>query len=149
MRLVGAGELLALRERDRVHDAVELTERLADGFDQPVDVALARDVAGQDRLHAEVGGEVAHVLLEALVGVGECELHALALQRLGASPRDRALVRHAEDQPLPSFEESAQSIVSCGLPWTPARRALRAVRDPKVRAGAKHALCRGRSREDG
>src|SRR6185503_18179508 len=87
---------------------------LADAVGERVDLRLLRDVAGQDRLHVELAPELAHVALEAVVRVGESELHALAAQRPGAGPGDGALVRHAEDQSLPSFEESAQVVVSCG-----------------------------------
>jgi hypothetical protein len=116
-----------------VHEAVELSEGAAHAVDQAVDLALLGHVAGQDGLDAELRRQLAHVALQALVGVGQRELHALALERPGAGPGHRALVRHAEDQARLSVEES-HAVVSCRFRGVVARP--RAGRMHAARAGS-------------
>ena len=92
------GQVVGLRERDRVSHQVEPADALDQLGEGPVDALVAGDVA----LDADVGAdgrcELAHGRLDALALIGERDLCALLGQPARDRPGQRALVRDARDE---------------------------------------------------
>ena len=135
-------EILGGRERDRVDEDVELAaERLADLGEDARDVVVRADVARGDERGVDRGGELAHALLDPLALVGERELRAAVGEPLRDRPRDRALVRDAEDERPLSLEmlrpcARSYGTLRCLAPRHPASRRLRGARLRRPRRGA-------------
>ena len=92
-------EILGCRERDRVHEHVELAaERVADLGEDTRDVLVRPHVTGGDERRVDRVGKIADALLDAVALIGEREFRALVREPLRDRPRDRALVRDAEDE---------------------------------------------------
>jgi hypothetical protein len=81
-----------------VHQAVEAVPAAAQGSDRAIDLRVLADVAGQDDVGAELAGELADAVAEALADVGEGELRALAVAGLRDAVGDRAVRQQAGDQ---------------------------------------------------
>ena len=78
------------------------------------DVVVRAHVAlGHERAR-DARGEVAHVLLDALALVRECDRGPLVGEPLRDRPRDRALVRDAEDERLLAFEPPGHAAILIG-----------------------------------
>src|SRR5205823_3883870 len=99
--------ILRSRERDRVHEEVELAaESVADLAEDARDVIVRADVAFGDQLGVDGAREVAYALLDLLPLVRERELRTAVGKRLRDRPGDRALVRDPHDEPAFAFELS-------------------------------------------
>ena len=97
------GEVVRLRERDRVHHQVEPADALDELREGLVDAGVVGDVALDARLRADGRRELAHARLDALALVGERERRALLGEPPGDRPGERALVgdaRHEGDLPV-------------------------------------------------
>src|SRR5207253_466558 len=79
-----AGDGLARRKADAVHEAVELRPGGGQVLEQLVDLRVVADVAIEDQLRAELSREFGDALLEALANVAEREFRSL----LAAAFRD-------------------------------------------------------------
>ena len=97
-------QLFARRKCGAVHDEVEAAELSVDRLEHCRDLTVVGDVARQDQRIAQVGGEVANVLLEALALIRDRQPGTRGRRRLRDRPGDRALVRHADDQSGLAFE---------------------------------------------
>jgi hypothetical protein len=86
-----AGDRLARREADAVHEAVELRPGGREVGEQLFDLRVVAHVAVEDQLRAEVGGEFGDAVLEALADVAEGELGALRMAGLGDAVGDGAV----------------------------------------------------------
>jgi len=62
------------------------------------------DVAGDHERSADLLGQLAHVLLDAIALVGEPELGTAVGECLADAPRDRARIGDAENDALLAFE---------------------------------------------
>jgi hypothetical protein len=93
-----AGDGLARREADGVHEAVELRPGLAQVGEQAVDLRVVGHVAVEDQRRAELGGELGDAVLEALALVAEGQFGALAVAGAGDAVGDGAVGQHAGDQ---------------------------------------------------
>ena len=71
-----------------------------------VDGRVIGDVALFDKWAADAGGQRIDSLLQHLAGIGEAQLCAFFVQRLGDAPGNRVLVGNTKDQPLFSFEKT-------------------------------------------
>ena len=71
-----------------------------------VDLRVVADVAIEDELRVEVGGEFGDAVLEALAHVAEGEFGAFAVAGPGDAVGDRAVVKHAGDQQAFAGEKS-------------------------------------------
>ena len=80
-------------------DEVEAAELLVDRREHRVHLRVDGDVTGQDQRIVQCLGELADVLFETLALVGHCQTRAGRRRRLRDGPRDRALVRDADDEP--------------------------------------------------
>ena len=108
-------EVLRCRERDRVDEDVEpAAERVCHLREDPRDVVVGADVALGDERARDALGEVAHVLLDALALVGERDGRPLVGEPLRDRPRDRALVRDAENERLLAFEPAGHAAILIG-----------------------------------
>ncbi len=92
------GQVVRLRERDRVGHEVKPADALDQLGERPVDALVARDVALDADVRADRGRELAHGRLDALALVGERDLRALLGQTARDRPGQRALVRDAGDK---------------------------------------------------
>ncbi len=104
-----ARERLARREADRVHEDVETIPVLAEIGEQRFDLRVARDVAGQHDIRAESLGGFVDARLELVVDVGERELRAFAMHRVGDAPGDRAVADDARDQCALAVQKSHEA----------------------------------------
>ena len=96
---IAAGELLARRKGDAVHDDVERSPAsTAIRCEGGVDLGVVRDVHRQHELGAEALRHLGDAVLEPVVLIGEGELGALATHRGGDAVRDRTLGREPDDQ---------------------------------------------------
>src|SRR4030095_4535802 len=89
---------LARRERQRMHEEVQVTDLLAKAVHQRGDLLVAGDVALEQEGIAERRRQLAQVVPEPLALVGQGEPGALAIRGGGDAPRDRPLARHAHDE---------------------------------------------------
>ena len=101
-----AGDRFLGRVADRVDEAVEGRPRLAEAVEQGGDLGVVGDVAVEHQLGAELGGEFAHPLPEALALVAERELGTLAPAGPGDAVGDRPAREHAGDQESLAGEKS-------------------------------------------
>jgi len=109
-----AGDRLARREADRVHEAVEaFGPRGPDALEQGGDLLVAADVAVEDQLRVEFGGEFGDALLEALALVAEGEFGAFAMAGSRHAVGDRAVVEYARNEQAFAGEESHAVSVCC------------------------------------
>ena len=73
---------------------------------------MSADVAVDQQVGAELGGERPHPLLERLALVGEGQLGALVGQCPGDSPGQRPVVGEAHDQPALALHQSGSKLRS-------------------------------------
>ena len=78
------------------------------------EVVVGADVALGDERAGDGRGEVADVLLDALALVREGDARPLVGEALRDRPRDRALVRDAEDERLLAFEPAGHRAILDG-----------------------------------
>ncbi len=78
------------------------------------DVLVGAHVALGDQWAPDGRGEIAHVLRDALTLVGEGDGRALVGEALRDRPRDRALIRNAEDERLLPFEPAGHPAILIG-----------------------------------
>ena len=98
----GIGEILFGRKRNGMDQDIQPAPFIAQRVENPVDLLVLGHVAGENDLGPDSFGQGAHAPLQHLARVGEGELRALPVQRLGDRPGDAPLVRHPEDHsPLP------------------------------------------------
>ncbi len=100
-------------------DVEAAAERVGNLGEDARDVVVRADVALGDEGARDAGGEVAHVLLDALALVGERDARTLVGEPLRDRPRDRALVRDAEDERLLPFEPAGHRGDPKSLAWPP------------------------------
>ena len=81
--------------------AAELREDRIDGRE-------ILDVAGDDESAADLLGKRLDPPPEGFALVGEGELGAMTMERLGDAPGDRVIVRHAHDQAAPALHDLAR-----------------------------------------
>src|SRR6185436_5100362 len=81
-----------------------------------VDLLIARHVAGQDHRPVERRGQVADVLFEPLARVGQRQPRARRGRGLRDSPRNRPLVRDADDQAVFSCKDGHSVTADWRLP---------------------------------
>ena len=87
-----AGDRLARREADAVHEAVELAARSADrSVNSCVDLRVVAHVAVEDQLGVEFGRELGDAVLETLADVAEGQFRALRVAGLGDAVGDGAV----------------------------------------------------------
>ena len=92
------GDVVAIGERDAVDEEVEPAVLLLDAGEHRVDLGVVLHVERQhERLRREGLGELVDVLFEAPL-IGEDERRARLGRRLRDRPRERPLVRDADDQ---------------------------------------------------
>ena len=101
-----AGQRLARRVGDGVHDDVERAPGLLERGEGGVDFGVVGDVELHGELRAERLGERLHAFLELLVDVGERELGAFAMHGLRDAPGDGTIGRHADDERALSAQET-------------------------------------------
>ena len=101
-----AGDRLARRERDRVHEPVEAIPGLAKLAEQPLDLRVVANVALEGELGAELGCVLGNAVFEALALVAERQLGALSPARPRDAVGNRAVVQHAGDQQALAGQES-------------------------------------------
>ena len=100
-------EILRGREGNRVDEQIQPTvERLADLGEDARDVLVGADVALGDERARDLPRELADVRFDALALVGEGQPRSPVGEALRDRPRDRALVRDAQDQSGLAFERS-------------------------------------------
>ncbi len=124
-------ERLARGEGGAVHEEVESAERLDRPAAKSASICSSL-VTSQGRISdgaSERRRQLAHVLLEPLALVGQCELGARRGGFLRNRPRQRALVGDPEDEPLPACQIHGGRIRSrtrdCGRPPVPVARCQR------------------------
>ena len=141
-----AGERLARRERHRVHDDVELAPLALQQVERGIDLRVDRDVERHRQLRAQGVRERLDALLHLVVHVGEGELRALAMHRLGDAPGDRAVGRDADDEGALASEKSHDW--SSGADYAGKPRARDAPGDALSRGG-RRAGCAASGRASG
>ena len=94
-----------------MHEEVEPAELALDLREHVRDLRIVGDVARQNQRIGEACGELAHVLLEPFALVGDREPRAGRGRRLRDRPRDRSLVRDADDE---ARSCPARSVMACG-----------------------------------
>jgi hypothetical protein len=92
------GNRLARRKADRVDEAVELRPGLAQLVEEGGHLLVAADIAVEDELGIEFGGELGDAVLEALALIAERQLSAFAVAGAGDAVSDGAVGQHARDQ---------------------------------------------------
>ena len=101
-----AGDRLARREADRVHQAVELAPGLAEVGEERIDLLVAADVAVEGQLGAELPGEVGSSVLETLADIGKCKFRAFPLAGPGDAVGDGPVRQQTGDQDFFALQES-------------------------------------------
>ncbi len=103
---IGAGELVAGREADRVDEHLEAVPVLAQCLEEIVNLGVERDIQGIGHGRAEFLGHFFNAWFQLVVLIGEGELSAFAGEGLGNAPGDRALACEPHDQRTLSSHES-------------------------------------------
>src|SRR5207237_3821075 len=97
---------LARRVGDRVHDDVELAPLALEEPERRIALTVDGHIEREREARAERVREGLDPLLHLVVEVGECELGALAVHRLGDTPGDRAIGRDPDDEGALAGEKS-------------------------------------------
>src|SRR5258708_1414904 len=92
---------------------VELTaESLAGPGKSSVELLIVLHVTWKDRGAGYLGGQVAHVLLHAIL-VGKGEVSAFASKRLGDSPANGTMIGNTENKCVFSFKQGHFFLLLC------------------------------------
>ena len=98
-----------------MHEDVEPTaEGVRDLREDPRQVVVGADVALGDERAVDARGEIANVLLDPFALIREGDARALVCEAFRDCPRDRALVRNAEDERLLAFEPAGHRAILNG-----------------------------------
>ena len=92
-----AFERFARSERDGMHEKIKAAVFVLNRFESGIDLGLVCNVAWNHERIGQFIGELFDLFLKPLTLKRESEFCAMAAARIGARPRDRALVRDAED----------------------------------------------------
>ena len=101
-----AGDGFLGRVADRVDEAVEGRPRGRQAGDHRVDLRVVGDVAVEEERRAELGGEFADAVLEALALIAEGEFGAFATTGAGDAVGDRPVREHPGDEKSLAVEKS-------------------------------------------
>ena len=115
-----SAQLILVRIADSVDDEVELAPLFLERTEGLVERLHVRDVAIDQQVGTEFGGERANALLERFALIGEGQLRTLLTKRAGDTPGQRTLVSQAHDQPAFALHQSCQSCGPslCSTGWT-------------------------------
>ena len=103
---IGAGELVARREADRVDEHIEAVPVFAQCLEEIVNLGVERDIQGIGHCRAEFLGHFFNARFQLVVLIGEGEFSAFAGEGLGNAPGDRTLACEPHDQSALSGHES-------------------------------------------
>ena len=95
-------------------DVEASTEGVGDLGEDTGDVVVRAHVALGHKRTGDALGQVAHVLLDALTLVRERDRGSLVGEALRDRPRDRPLIRDAEDERLLAFEPPGHAAILIG-----------------------------------
>ena len=91
-----ASQFFRRRVRDRVNHGMQLAIALFETREQALDIFIFRNIAHKPFCSRKRQNQVSRFLLQALVLIGNGQLHAGRVQSLRNGPRDRTLVRDSE-----------------------------------------------------
>ena len=100
---------------DRMDEAVQSFPVLAEVDEQLLDLRVFGDVALEQQIAAEFGGELGDAVLEALVLVGKGQFCTFAVAGLGDAVGNRMLRQNAGDEDALLCEESHECSLFCSL----------------------------------
>ena len=103
---IGAGELVAGREADRVDEHIEVVPVFAQCLEEIVNLGVERDIQGIGHGRAEFGGHFLNAWFQLVVLIAKGELSAFTGEGLGNAPGDRTLACEPHDQSALSGHES-------------------------------------------
>src|SRR5450830_79067 len=101
-----AGNRLARRKADGVHQAIEVFPMLRQVAEDGADLFIAGHVAVEYQFAAKFGGKFRDAFLEALAHIGEGEGRAFTVASLGDAVGDGAVRQQARDEDFFALQES-------------------------------------------
>jgi hypothetical protein len=79
-------------------EEIEATPGLADLGENAVERGHVGDIAGQNQLRTDLGGQWFCTFFDRIALIGQSNFRTLAAQGLGNSPSNRAIIRNPHDE---------------------------------------------------